>query len=36
VDGKNFPPTHNNLAPREVSRWKKFRITYVCRKVPET
>jgi hypothetical protein len=21
---KNFPPTHNDLAPREVSRWKTF------------
>ena len=30
VDGNFFPPTHNNLAPREVSRWKKsWSPTYV-------
>ena len=46
--GKNFPPTHNNLAPREVSRWKKFLHTIVllvlvpmyvkptCRELTET
>ena len=33
---KFFPPTHNDLAPREVSRWKKILITYVCRKNTNT